>query len=254
MKNLNTIEKIRHFLSQDFQPKRNVHSFIIKSNQIEYFNDLKINVNLENHKEIILKEETILELGGENRSSFSLAFPTSDINNIQDGKITLIGPEVSETSENTLDFALLILIGYEQKSVKYFDTLREFNFVSNGIEGFMIRTIPRRFWCRISRTIKDKFSFEFLGNAIYYLYKQKFKKTVKSIEIIFIVSYPDLIEEFKELTSDLRKQIESNWKEKIENWKKRIDCDYDWDCDECPYYETCEDIKEVLIERNKIRE
>ncbi|MFX0070145.1 MAG: hypothetical protein ACFFAO_03555 [Candidatus Hermodarchaeota archaeon] len=254
MNSIKTIEKIRQFLNQDFQPKREIHCFTIKSNQIGYFNKLDIKVDIDKYKEIILKEETVLELGGENRNSFSLVYPISNFNIVQDGKIILIGPEVSEISERILDFGLFILIGYKQLSIEDVNILREYNFISNGIEGFMIRTIPRRFWCRISKVIKDKFSFEFLGNAIYYLYKQKFEKTIKSIEIIFIVAYPDLIEEFKELTSDIRNQIEKNWKEKVDKWKKRIDCDYEWDCNECPYYETCEDIKDVLIERNKIRE
>ena len=116
----------------------------------------------------------------------------------------------------------------------------------------MIRTIPRRFWCRISENVINEFSFEFFGNAIMYLYKQKFKDLIKSMEIIFINSYPDLIDEFIEITSDIREYVESKWKEKVEKWKKRVDCDYDWDCEECIYYEVCEDVKDVLEERNKI--
>ena len=55
-----------------------------------------------------------------------------------------------------------------------------------------------------------------------------------------------------EVSSDIRNYLDLKWKDKIEKWKKRIDCDYDWECDACPYYDTCEEIKEVLEERNKI--
>ena len=42
------------------------------------------------------------------------------------------------------------------------------------------------------------------------------------------------------------------WKKKIDEWKKRIDCDYDWGCEICPYQEECYDIKKTLVEREKI--
>lgn len=254
MNNIKAIEKIRKFLSQDFKYRSKFHSYSIRSNQIEYFNELAIKVDLNEHKEIILKEETELELGGEHKKSFSLIYPIQDLDMIENGKITLIGPEINEITDNEVDFGLFILVGFEQKSEDDFNKLREFNFVSNGIEGFMIRTIPRRFWCRISKNIIQDFSFEFFGNAIFYLYRNKFENLLKSMEILFIVSDPKLIEQFMNLTTEMRNHIDSIWREKVENWKQRIDCDYEWDCIECPYYEVCEDLKEVVAERDKIRD
>jgi hypothetical protein len=84
------------------------------------------------------------------------------------------------------------------------------------------------------------------------LYKEKFKELVKSIEIIFISSYPDLIEEFIGMSSKIYEYFDLKWNDKIQKWKKRIDCEFDWDCSNCPYYETCEEIKEILEQRKKI--
>jgi hypothetical protein len=74
------------------------------------------------------------------------------------------------------------------------------------------------------------------------------------MEIIFITSYPDVIEEFANLTSEIRKKILEKWHNKIEEWKKRVDCDYDWECTECPYIETCDEVRDVLEEREKIKD
>lgn len=213
---------------------------------------MNIGVELDNFKEIILKEETKLELGGIDKKSFSLIYPSNELDHIQDGVITLIGPEINDISDQSIDFGIFILIGSKKINEKDFDALRHLSFISSGIEGFMIRTIPRRFWCRISENVIKKFSFEFLGKAIIYLYKQEFKELITTMEIILINSYPDLIDEFIEVSSDIRKYIDSKWKDKIEKWKKRIDCDYDWECDDCLYYDTCEVVKEVLEERSKI--
>ncbi|MFX1274611.1 MAG: hypothetical protein ACFFAT_06145 [Promethearchaeota archaeon] len=226
----------------------------ISNDPLSFFNKLELNVQLENHKEIILQEETLLELGGVNRESFLLIFPTKEESLVNNGRITLIGPEIKDIKGNSVDFGLFILLGCKKITEEDFDNLRQFSFISNSIEGFMIRTIPRRFWCRINSNILPKFSFEFLGNAIQYLYKQQFKDLVQDVEIIMLCSKPDLIDNFKELTSELYNYINSKWSKKIEIWKKRIDCEYDWNCEDCPYIETCDKIRDVLEERKKMED
>ena len=74
------------------------------------------------------------------------------------------------------------------------------------------------------------------------------------MEIIIVNSHPDSILKFIELTEEIRDSQRTRWKEKIEKWKENIDCDYDWDCADCPYEETCDEVKEVLEEREKIEE
>ncbi len=254
MENSKAIERIREFIEKEANAGKKVSVYEKTSELSTYFKKMKIGVELDGFKEIILKEETGLELGGINKKSFSLVYPYYEIAHIQDGIITLIGPEINEISEQSIDFGIFILIGSTKISEKEFDALRHLSFISSGIEGFMIRTIPRRFWCRISESVKKKFSFELLGKAIIHLYKQYFKELITSIEVIFINSYPELIDKFIEITSDIRKYIDLKWKDKIEKWKKRIDCDYDWECEVCPYYDICEEVKEVLEERSKMGE
>ncbi|MFX1454961.1 MAG: hypothetical protein ACFFDB_06260 [Promethearchaeota archaeon] len=201
----------------------------------------------------MLQEETQLELGGATKSSFSLIYPISSSKYIKNGRITLIGPEIKDISNKSIDFGMFILIGSYSTSEKDWNSLRQFNFISNGIEGFSIRSIPRRFWCRLnSRIIQNNFSFKFLGNAIFYLYSQKFKNLIENMEILFIVSHPDSISNFIKITSGITSEINKKWKSKIDKWKKNIDCEYDWGCEICPYREECYNIKEVLVERERI--
>ena len=255
MSNNKIIENIRTFVDQEVQKGKKITVFKRNSTPSNYFKKFDIKVELDNCKEIILQEETKIELGGESNKSFSIINPISDLEYVKDGDIVLIGREIDDISNRNLDFGMFILIGGTRISEKDKDNLRRFNFLSNGIEGFMIRTIPRRFWCRISDdVIKKNFSFEFLGNAIMYLYKQKFKDLIESIEILFINSYPNTIKEFIAITSEIREQISAKWKKKIEEWKKRIDCEYDWACEICAYKEDCFKIKETLVERDILDE
>ena len=84
------------------------------------------------------------------------------------------------------------------------------------------------------------------------MYKEKFKSLIESMEIFFINSYPELIDESIKITSEITTSINEKWLRKIDEWKKRIDCDYDWGCEICPYQEECINIKQVLVEREKI--
>jgi len=253
MENKVIIEKIRDFLAQEQKSGKTLFSYRCDSSQINLIPNSKIKIGLDGYKEIILKEETGLELGGMNRKSFSIIFPITDAQLIEHGKITLLGREIHKFIEPNIDFGMMILIGTNNISDKEIDELRHLNFISNGIEGFSIRTIPRRFWCRISiSALKKGFSFEFLGNAIISLYLQKFKSLINSMEIIFINSYQDSIEQFIVLSSDIHSKYKEKWKKKIEEWRKRIDCDYDWGCEICPYKKECYSIKQVLVSREEI--
>ena len=253
MENKTTIKKIRDFLEQEQNSGKTLFSYQSPLNQSNLLTNSKIGIGLNKYKEIILEEEMGLELGGMNRKSFSIIFPIKDSQLIEHGKITLLGKEVNKITEPTIDFGMMLLIGINNATEKEKDELKRLNFISNGIEGFSIRTIPRRFWCRINKSALQKgFSFEFLGNAIIYLYKRKFKGLVKSVEVIFINSYPSSIEQFIVLSSDIFSKVKEKWKTKIDEWRKRIDCDYDWGCEICPYREECYGIKQVLVSREEI--
>lgn len=243
------LDTLRNFLGSQIQNGVNVKVYTRKEDQLNYFREINIGVKYEEFKEIILQDDTKLELGGADQKSFSLVYPIEELDLVDNGKITLIGPEIKGISNKTIDFGLFLLIGVDNLSENSFDEFKSLNFISNGIEGFMIRTIPRRFWCRLSKSIINKFSFEFLGNAIMFLYQQKFTDVIKSMEIIFINSNPELIESFIDMTSSIRADIEQKWRRKVKEWKRRVDCDFDWDCNECPYYDICEDVKEVLEKR-----
>ena len=159
--------KIRNFLKQQSEMGYKSICYLGITDVDEIFKKFKIKVDLDNCKEIILREETRLELGGTSKESFSLVYPISEENLVEDCQITLIGPEIEEINATSIDFGMFILLKVKKISQKIFDDLLHFSFLSNGIEGFLIRTIPRRFWCRISQeNIDKKFSFEFLGNAI----------------------------------------------------------------------------------------
>ena len=252
MNNKKIINSIKEFAKQEVQLGKEVIKYSRNSKPSDFFKNHNIKVALDKCKEIILSEETKFELGGMNKQSFSLIYPINELVLIEDGKIVLLGKEIREINEKDLDFGLFILIGGKEITEKHIEDLKRFTFISNGIEGFMVRSVPQKFWCRLSsEIIKKNFSFEFLGNAIMYLYKEKFGNLIEAIEILFINSYEDSIKKFIDITSEIREERNKKWAKKIEEWKKRADCDYEWDCEDCLYIDTCDLVRNVLEEREK---
>ena len=70
--------------------------------------------------------------------------------------------------------------------------------------------------------------------------------------IFFINDHPESIQEFIQITSNITRIHTEKWKNKVNEWKKKIDCDYDWGCEICPYYDDCEDIKDLLNARSQM--
>ncbi len=247
------LQNLRKIIEDFKENNENIKIYKAPQNISEYLINIGIDVKLDTYKEIILEEETQIELGGINKYSTSVIFPLSNKNNIQNGQITLIGPEIQEIRENNIDFGQIIIIGGKKISESHYNDFQRLQFISDGIQGFVIRSIPRRFWCRISKdAIKKGFSFNLLGNSIIYLFKKQFPELIEAIEIIFISASELNIKKFEEVISKIREIYKRNWAKKIEEWKERVDCNYDWVCDVCPYNETCYNISDIYELRKNI--
>jgi len=249
------LSNIRNFILAQKEDNKVIHSYQATEDMFKYYQESNIGVKLDAFKDVILQEETGLELGGMNKKSFLLIYPIKENTLLKDGNITLIGPEISTIQESAIDFGVLLLVSVKNNSDKHYKDLSSFTFISNSIEGFSIRSIPRKFWSRISKKVLEKgFSFAFLGNAILSLYRMKFNNLINAIELIFISSCSDCIDKFLSISTDLTHKLKEKWLKKLDNWKKRIDCDYDWGCEICPYQVECYEIKKVLMARNKKEE
>lgn len=253
MRNDQLIQSVRKFFIDEEQKGKNLITYKGIPNFKEFQRSYKIGVDLDRFKEIIIEEDTGLELGGINKKSISLILSIQELDIIEDRKITLLGREIDSITEKSTDFGIFVLIGIKKNLEKDLEEIRQLNFISNSIEGFLIRTIPRKFWCRISsEVIKKGFSFRFLGSTIQHLYKAKYGSLISAIEIFFINSYPESIDRFKEIASEIFLKFKEKWKTKIEDWKKKVDCEYDWGCGICPYREECYKIKQALIKREDL--
>src|SRR5512136_1483065 len=64
----------------------------------------------ENKPPLILKEDTAVELGGPATAGTTFLLWTDDVSLVSDGKVTLIGPDINETTANVLPFGQVMLV------------------------------------------------------------------------------------------------------------------------------------------------
>jgi len=247
------LSRIIKFFQEKSESSINLRFFKIDDSLYQFLKSTDIGLKLMRYRDIVLNEELGIELGGINKKSFSLIYPTQQKLDDNRDFIYLLGNEVFENADNKLNFGIFILIQIKKLKETLFDEIRQFSIISDSIEGFSQRTIPRRFWCRISKKLVEKqFSFEFLAKAIICLYKQKYDELIQSMKIFMVNSDKKLIEEFHNLISDIQLEVDSIWRDKVDNWKKRIDCEYSWVCEICPYLKSCQNIQLVLEKREEL--
>ncbi len=237
----------------------------VKEYILENFNDLRKNFPFKLDQsianDIIFKEDTFLELGGPSNSSGSLILPISDeneLNEIINGKITIIGNDFQEVESGGLDYAQIFIMageGIVEISVKDLD---RYTRTINNLEGYMIRATPRKLWTRVSQDVAKKgFGLKNLGEAFNIILPEQIPQ-LSSLEIIFITTSDDDIKKLIKLNQLIYNvygttktlQYLEQYQELI---KKRDDCGFDWDCSSCDYATICDEIDEVIARMKEYR-
>lgn len=194
---------------------------------------------------VILKSDTFLELGSPATASCSFVLYSNHTSLVRDGRIRLIGPDISESpSGAALSFGQVIMATGRRLTDKDYHSLVESQYIGDKIEGYMIRSMPGRIWSRISNEVAQKgFSLDFLGRAMIALIKAEISK-VTAAEVLFVISGKSdvlLLSDMEAAVSDLAAKIKSRiWK------KKGIDiseCPFGGHCGLCKDRSVCDTVK-----------
>ncbi len=257
----NGIAAIHAFIKEKEKLKRKIKKF----NCPESLSDLKKSLHFKIGEDVetvfLLKEDVFVELGSPKSESVAFITITKKPKEIHDGQITLIGPDIPESEGNELNFGQVLLIGGPNLEDLSYKEMERALFHLKNLEGFMIRAIPNKLWCRVSKDVGERsFSFENLGKALMIMYKEQFP-AIETLEVLFLTS--DISQDFLELKvigSEIRKiyiqqysaQLKSKLTAIIE--KHRADCEYPWSCDECDYTNVCDEIRDIIDKMKAYRE
>jgi CO dehydrogenase/acetyl-CoA synthase beta subunit len=190
-----------------------------------------------NDRNLVLAQDTEVELGNPKDASTSFILWGNDSHKILDARISLIGPDLPESRGKQLPFGKVVLIGGNHFTAENaYDRYREMESIRFHIDlqGYMIRAVSQyqREWSRVSReAVNMGFSLNILGGAL--IDKLREKDYVKAVEVIFVTSGREdviklkgIAEQVGRITSAMNKMVE----------------EMSFDCDTCEYEDVCGEV------------
>jgi CO dehydrogenase/acetyl-CoA synthase beta subunit len=194
---------------------------------------------------IVLKEDTRIELGHPSVGSCAATLVTTDSSLIQDGRVTLVGPDIPETDAKMIPFVQIAFAcckGDVKETSQKMDRLLH---QSAQHEGYMIRSVPNLIWARVSKqAAEDGFSLLDLGHR---LIKSLWHecKDISAVEILFVTTSREDVEALEKISAVAKEKLR-----RILSFEHGDDdtyeCTSDNDCEVCPEQQVCDSIRDVI--------
>ena len=245
------IKKLADY-QQDLRAKgRQVREIYCPTAVSELTEGLPVRVGSQDSGGIILRGDTFIELGNPDTGSCAFLMWTDKPPLIQNGKITLIGPDIPESPGASLPFGQVLMVGGAGLGEGEHALLEGNQFIADQIEGYMIKSVSQLMWSRVSRDAAGKgFNFETLGRALMAIFKSEVSK-IEAMEVIFVTSSKEDLQLLDKIGEQVR-EISHNITKEV--WLAKgydIECTQLWDCESCPDSSVCDDIKEMVNVRKK---
>jgi CO dehydrogenase/acetyl-CoA synthase beta subunit len=188
--------------------------------------------------QVVLAEEVGLELGSASGASLSLIL-WQTTPGLDDGRITLVGPDLSEASGRQLAFAQLVLVQLASDpgddAYERYRQLRDAVFQLR-LRGLMYRVLPSRqsIWCRVSReTLAGGLDARVLGSAL--LSRVQALHFVEAAQVVLVTS-PEGVAELARAGSLALDTVEA---------LVRMQDQAAMDCESCEHQQTCDVVDEL---------
>lgn len=160
--------------------------------------------------EVIRKADAYLEFGGGKSTSFELVTMVNQ-DNIEDGKITVIGPEIDDVeSGSRLPLGIKIKV-FGRKMQEDFESVleRRIHYFINYAEGIWHVAQRDLCWVRISKDAKEKgFKIKHFGEILIAKFKSEFPAIVDRVEVTLYTDESQVNEQIKEARAIYAKRDE----------------------------------------------
>ena len=198
--------------------------------------------------QIILKEDMQLELGHPSVGSCSGTLATHDAGLVDDGLVTLVGPDVSETKEKVLPFAQIAVACSSDVIEDTCSAMDRVLHTCAQTDGYMLRSVPDLIWARVSKEAAHS-GFSLLEHGSRLLRHLNSRcDALNKCQIYFVTSTREDVAELNKMIDPARTKLR-----KLQTFGRKEDgtyeCDTSLDCEECPEKPVCDTIREVITIR-----
>jgi CO dehydrogenase/acetyl-CoA synthase beta subunit len=251
------IGKLRKYL-KGLSNRRQFKEISCPTQVAQLIEGLPVKVGSQQRANIILKEDTAVELGNPSVASCAFLLWTPNLHLVKDGTITLVGPDIQEAVGVSLPFAQVLIVGGTKLKNQHHLVLEQHHVISNRVEGYMVRLASQRqrMWTRVSRkAVESGFSFETLGRALMAIYKSELPM-IEAAEAVFITSSKEDVEGLERIANEVQRIRNEALSSKFE---RKDDGSYECtskyvDCMDCPDQVVCDEIRDLTRLRRKKRD
>jgi acetyl-CoA synthase len=144
--------------------------------------------------ERIRKEQTYVEFGGNRTPSFEFV-TTRELAEIEDGKITVVGPDVNDVAEGSgLPLGIWVEVGGRKMQADFEPILeRQIHHMINGAEGIWHMGQRDINWIRISKAARARgFEIRHLGEIIHAKFLNDYPAIVDKVQVTIFTTAPDV--------------------------------------------------------------
>jgi CO dehydrogenase/acetyl-CoA synthase beta subunit len=203
----------------------------------------KTNWPISKNRNLVLGQDTAVELGNPQDASTSFLVWRNEPEKINNGRITIVGPDLPQVKEDRVSFGKIVMIGADDFDPdNSYERHRKLEQVRYNIhlKGYMMRGTSQYMqeWSRVSKEAMDNgFSLQTLGGALI----DKFSELdfVRSVEVIFITAGRDDVLEMKTISDKVSRLTGAMNKMAEEMEEMSVDCSG------CEFTDVCSDVEEL---------
>ena len=202
--------------------------------------------------EVILGDDVAVELGHPSTASLSIVLLTRRLELVEDGRVTVVGPDVGEIGRgDKRPFAQILMLGVARGSAPDPFTIDNAQYLMQRFRGYVVRSVPGRLWARVSRRgLADGLTFNAVGSALRAVYKYDFEG-IEKVETLFVTSSVADVEALKPVAieADI---LAGKHKKLALGIDGEIECT-ELDCETCDEKPVCDNLRDIVIKRRNIK-
>jgi len=246
------MQKLGDLVEEMRQQGHPVREFDVAGDPTTLIGELPLCVGPGSQEGIVLRGDTRVELGHPSAGSSAFVMWTTDTSLVRDGRVTLVGPDVQETAAQRLPLGQVLIVGGKELGAEEQPALEQKQYISNLLEGYMVKSSPGRVWSRVSKGAAAKgFDFEMLGKALIAIFKTELPK-IEAAEVLFVTSGKAEMQKLEGVAAQVRVLGKAF---RRDAWRSKgfdlVDCTMGTDCSSCDEKPTCDDIRDVVKIRKK---
>jgi CO dehydrogenase/acetyl-CoA synthase beta subunit len=174
-----------------------------------------------------------------------------DPDQVFDGRIMLIGPDVPEVRESGgrgVPFGQVVLAAGPGIAVGTYAELERELHVATRMPGYMVRGGGDRIWARVSAEACDAgFSFRGLGGEMI-SHIRGAMAGIEAAEILFVTSNLDDVANLERIGSQVRKLSHDLRRQRLKLVAEGIyECETAISCEVCPDSPVCAEIRQMVV-------